>query len=84
LIEIPLTVGVLGGVISAALFPVMAAVGLIGAMVAHLTIELTSNSSRWQSLCSSRVWLRRYKDFIMDRAAVMGRNTMTYQTIDNR
>jgi hypothetical protein len=38
LIEIPLTVGVVGGVISAALFPVMAAVGAIGAMVAHLTI----------------------------------------------
>jgi Domain of unknown function (DUF4342) len=38
LIEIPLTVGVVGGVISAAFFPIMAAVGLIGAMVAHLTI----------------------------------------------
>jgi Domain of unknown function (DUF4342) len=38
LIEIPLTVGVVGGVISAALFPVIAAVGVIGAMVAHLTI----------------------------------------------
>jgi Domain of unknown function (DUF4342) len=40
LIEIPLTVGVVGGVISATLFPVMAAVGAIGAMVAHLTIVL--------------------------------------------
>jgi Domain of unknown function (DUF4342) len=38
LIEIPLTVGVVGGVISAALFPILAAVGSIGAMVAHLTI----------------------------------------------
>lgn len=38
LIEIPLTVGVVGGVLSAALFPVIAAVGVIGAMVAHLTI----------------------------------------------
>jgi Domain of unknown function (DUF4342) len=38
LIEIPLTVGVVGGVISAALFPVIAALGVIGAMVAHLTI----------------------------------------------
>jgi hypothetical protein len=38
LIEIPLTVGVVGGVLSAALFPVMAAIGAIGAMVAHLTI----------------------------------------------
>ena len=40
LIEIPLTVGVVGGVIGTALFPVMAAVGAIGAMVAHLTIVL--------------------------------------------
>lgn len=40
LIEIPLTVGVVGGVISAALFPVLAAVGVIGAMVAHLTIVI--------------------------------------------
>ncbi len=38
LIEIPLTVGVFGGVISAALFPVIAAVGVIGAMVTHITI----------------------------------------------
>uniref|UniRef100_B8HNY3 DUF4342 domain-containing protein n=1 Tax=Cyanothece sp. (strain PCC 7425 / ATCC 29141) TaxID=395961 RepID=B8HNY3_CYAP4 len=40
LMEIPLTVGVVGGVISAALFPVIAAVGVIGAMVAHLTIAI--------------------------------------------
>jgi Domain of unknown function (DUF4342) len=40
LIEIPLTVGVVGGVLSAALFPVIAAVGVIGAMVAHLTIVI--------------------------------------------
>jgi hypothetical protein len=45
LIEIPLTVGVVGGVISAALFPVMAAVGSIGAMVAHLTIGETPHQS---------------------------------------
>ena len=38
LIEIPMTVGVIGGLISAALFPVVAAVGVIGAMVAHLTV----------------------------------------------
>ena len=38
LIEIPLTVGVVGGAISAAFFPILAAVGSIGAMVAHLTI----------------------------------------------
>jgi hypothetical protein len=38
LIEIPLTVGVVGGVLTTALFPVMAAVGAMGAMVAHLTI----------------------------------------------
>lgn len=38
LIEVPLTVGVVGGVIGAALFPVIAAVGAIGALVAHMTI----------------------------------------------
>ncbi len=38
LIEIPLTIGVVGGVLSAAFFPIMAAIGSIGAMVAHLTI----------------------------------------------
>jgi Domain of unknown function (DUF4342) len=38
LIEVPLTVGVVGGVIGAALFPVIAAIGAIGALVAHLTI----------------------------------------------
>lgn len=40
LIEIPLTVGVLGGAIGAALFPVIAAVGVIGAMVTHITITI--------------------------------------------
>ena len=40
LIEIPMTVGVIGGVISAVFFPVIAAVGVIGAMVAHLTIVI--------------------------------------------
>jgi hypothetical protein len=38
LVEIPLTVGVIGGVIGAAMFPVVAALGAIGAMVAHLTL----------------------------------------------
>ncbi|MCW6049874.1 DUF4342 domain-containing protein [Microcoleus sp. A2-C5] len=38
LVEVPLTVGVVGGVIGAALFPVIAAVGAIGALVAHMTI----------------------------------------------
>ena len=38
LVEVPLTVGVVGGVIGAALFPVIAAIGAIGALVAHLTI----------------------------------------------
>ncbi len=38
LIEIPLTVGVTAGVIGAALFPVLAAVGAIGALVANLKI----------------------------------------------
>lgn len=40
LIEIPMTVGVIGSVISAALFPVVAAVGVIGGMVAHLTVVI--------------------------------------------
>ncbi|MEL6139060.1 MAG: DUF4342 domain-containing protein [Cyanobacteria bacterium J06628_6] len=40
LIEIPLMVGVIGGVIGAAFFPVIAAVGVIGAMVAHLTVVI--------------------------------------------
>ncbi len=40
LIEIPLTVGVVGGVVSAALFPVVAALGVIGALVAHLTLVI--------------------------------------------
>ena len=40
LIEIPMTVGVIGGVISAVFFPVLAAVGAIGTMVAHLTIVI--------------------------------------------
>jgi Domain of unknown function (DUF4342) len=40
LIEIPLTVGVVGGVLSAALFPVLAALGPIGAVVAHLTLVI--------------------------------------------
>lgn len=40
LIEIPLTVGFVGGVLSAALFPVVVAVGVIGAMVAHLTVVI--------------------------------------------
>ncbi|MEG4070842.1 DUF4342 domain-containing protein [Microcoleus sp. Pol11C2] len=38
LVEVPLTVGVVGGVIGATLFPVIAAVGAIGALVAHMTI----------------------------------------------
>ena len=40
LVEVPLTVGVVGGVISATLFPVIAAVGAIGALVAHMTIVI--------------------------------------------
>jgi Domain of unknown function (DUF4342) len=40
LIEIPLTVGVVGGVLGAAFFPVLAAVGAIGAVVAHLTLVI--------------------------------------------
>jgi Domain of unknown function (DUF4342) len=40
LIEIPLTVGVVGGVLSAAFFPVLAALGAIGAVVSHLTLVI--------------------------------------------
>lgn len=40
LIEIPLTVGVVGGTMGALFFPVLAALGVIGAMVAHLTIVI--------------------------------------------
>ena len=45
LIEIPMTVGVIGGVISATFFPVLAAVGVIGALVAHLTIVIERQES---------------------------------------
>jgi hypothetical protein len=38
LIEIPMTAGVVGGVMSVVFFPVIAALGAIGALVAHLTI----------------------------------------------
>lgn len=45
LIEIPMTVGVISGVIGAAFFPVIAAVGIIGAMVAHLTVVIERQES---------------------------------------
>ncbi|HEY9300484.1 MAG TPA: DUF4342 domain-containing protein [Phormidium sp.] len=40
LIEIPLTIGVVGGVVGTAVFPIVAAIGAIGALVAHLTIAI--------------------------------------------
>lgn len=40
LIEIPLTVGVVGGVVATSLFPIVAAIGAIGALVAHLKIAI--------------------------------------------
>ncbi|MEM7773113.1 MAG: DUF4342 domain-containing protein [Cyanobacteria bacterium P01_E01_bin.6] len=40
LIEIPMTVGIIGGTIGTIFFPVVAAVGVIGAMVAHLTVVI--------------------------------------------
>lgn len=40
LIEIPLTVGVVGGAIAATMFPVVAAVGAIGALVAKLKLVI--------------------------------------------
>ena len=45
LMEIPMTVGVIGGVVSAAFFPVIAAIGVIGAMVAHLTLVIERQKS---------------------------------------
>lgn len=40
LIEMPLNVGVIGSAIGAAIAPVIVAVGVIGAMVAHLTLVI--------------------------------------------
>ncbi|HEY9827333.1 MAG TPA: DUF4342 domain-containing protein [Stenomitos sp.] len=40
LLEIPLTIGVVGAAISTTLFPVVAAVGALGAVVAHLSIVI--------------------------------------------
>ena len=53
LIEIPMTVGVIGGAIGAALFPVIAAVGVIGAMVAHLTVVIERQVSADKDLPES-------------------------------
>jgi hypothetical protein len=40
LIEIPLTIGVVGGAIAATIFPVVAALGAIGALVARLKVVI--------------------------------------------
>lgn len=40
LVEVPLTVGVVGGVVGATLFPIVAALGAIGALVAHLSVVI--------------------------------------------
>ena len=45
LIKIPMTVGAIGGILSAVVFPVVTAVGVIGAMVAHLTIVIERQES---------------------------------------
>lgn len=45
LLEIPMTVGVLGGAVGAVFFPVVSALGVIGAMVAHLTIIVERRES---------------------------------------
>ena len=45
LIEIPLTVGVVGAAIGATLFPVVAAVGAIGALVAKLKLVIERRES---------------------------------------
>jgi hypothetical protein len=39
-IEIPLAVGIVGGVLSAAVLPLIAALGVIGVMVARLTVVI--------------------------------------------
>lgn len=40
LLEIPVTVGVVGGVAGLALFPEIVAIGVIGSMFAHLTLTV--------------------------------------------
>jgi hypothetical protein len=40
LVEIPLTVGLVGGTVTAVLFPVAAAIAAVGALVASLTIVI--------------------------------------------
>lgn len=40
LIEIPLTVGIVGGAIAVTIAPILAAIGAIGALVARLTITI--------------------------------------------
>ncbi len=44
LLEIPLTVGVVGGVVGVTIFPFLAALGAIGALVAQLTIVVEKKS----------------------------------------
>ena len=45
LIEIPMTVGVIGSVLSAVFFPVFVAVAVIGTMIAHLTLGIERQES---------------------------------------
>jgi len=40
LVEVPLTVGVIGGAVTAVVFPVAAAIAAVGALVASLTIVI--------------------------------------------
>lgn len=40
LLEIPMTMGVVGGVVATAFFPVLAALGVLGALVAHLSVVI--------------------------------------------
>ena len=44
LLEIPLTAGIVGGVLGVALFPPLAAVAAIGAIVAHLSLVVEKES----------------------------------------
>lgn len=45
LMEIPMAVGVIGGLISAAFFPEIIAIGVIGAIIAHLTVVIERQES---------------------------------------
>jgi hypothetical protein len=45
LLEVPLTVGIVGGLVTVTVFPVLLAVGAIGALVARLTLVVERKES---------------------------------------